>query len=71
MGGDEHLRRYLLRLRRNASNVWRMARRSERRLHADGVREKKFEEIKARTLCATCAESSDWSTGLKDFKCEK
>ena len=71
MGGDEHLRRYLLRLRRNAGNVWRMTRRSERRLHADGVREKKFEEIKARTLCATCAESSDWSTGLKDFKCEK
>ena len=71
MGGDKHLKRYLLRLRRNASNVWRMARRSKRLFLADGVREKKFEEIKNRTLCATCAESSDWSTGLKEFKCEK
>ena len=70
-GGDKHLERYLMRLRRNAKNVWRMARRSKRLLHAGGVREKKFDEIKNRTLCVTCAESSDWSTGLKEFKCEK
>ena len=43
LGGDKHLKRYLLRLRRNAGNVWRMARRSKRLLLAGGVRERKFE----------------------------
>ena len=69
--GDKHLKRYLMQLRRNARNVWRIARRSKRLNLAGGVREKKFIEIKNYALCDTCAESSDWSVGLKEFKCER
>ena len=68
--GEKHLKRYLMQLHRNARNMWRIVRRSQRLNLAGGVREK-FNEIKNYALCDKCAESSDWSVGLKEFKCEK
>ena len=60
-----------MRLSKNARETWRIVRRSRQLNLAGGVREKKFNEIKKYALCDTCAESSDWSVGLKEFKCER
>ena len=57
--GDKHLKRYLMQLRKNSRNVWRIVRRSRRLNLAGAVQEKKFNEIKNYVLCDTCAESSD------------